>query len=251
VGSLDSASADLAKTYGEENRCPVCGAFARVDRDPELRFVCAVCGAPRIGGKTKPSAETNAALVAAAKAKRSAFAWRVGAWGLGIPAALTLALAAVLAPQSFLAAGVLIAGGVLLAIFAARASRTAATERKKLYAAWTEAWEGAVLTLLGERGDRETTAEEVARALELPASDAEVMLNMLSARSSVRVRVDENDAKLVYEPDSRPVSPLASTTNADPKTAQAEIERALKAQAEAEQAEAEEVPTTEKTKAEP
>ncbi len=250
--SLDSASADLAKTYGEENRCPACGAFARVDKDDTLRFVCAVCGAPRIGGKAKPSPETNAAIVAAAKAKRSAFAWRAGAWALGLPAALTLLLAAVLAPQSFLAAGVLIVGGVVLAILAARASRTAATERKKLNVAWTEMWENAVLALLTERGDRETTAEDVAKALELPTAEAEALLNVLSARSSLRVRVDEQDAKLVYEPElkqsaptqnapapSAPVSPLASTTSVDPATAREELARAEREQAERAQAERE------------
>ncbi|CAN5647389.1 hypothetical protein BH09MYX1_BH09MYX1_67430 [soil metagenome] len=247
---LESASADLAKTYGEENRCPACGAFARIDRDDTFRFVCAVCGAPRIGGAINPSEATNKSLVVASRSKRSAFAWRAASFALGIPAALTLALAAILAPQSFLAAGVLIAGGVLLAIFAARSARLAATEKKKLFAAWSEAWENAALAVLDARGDERTTADDVAKALDLPPAEAEVLLNKLSAQSSVRVRISEDDAKLVYESESSDGTANAFTdpralaataldtakTEQSPDLAAAEAE-ALQAQAEEDAAE--------------
>ena len=227
---LQGASADLAKTYGEENRCPACGAFARIDRDDDFRFVCAVCGAPRIGGKGSSDPEAQRSVAAAAKAKRSAFAWRVASFGLGLPAALTLVLAAVLAPQSFLAAGVLIASGIVLAILATRAARVASTERKKLWAAWTEMWEHAVLALLAERKDRETTAAEVAKELDLPEADAETLLTTLSARSNVRVRVDEESARLVYESDATEPPAEARTTS----DAEAEARAMAEAEAEAE-----------------
>ncbi len=223
MGLESDASANLAKTYGEENRCPACGAFARVDRDPVLRFVCAVCGAPRIGGKAKQSEDTNRAIAAAGKAKRSAFAWRAGSWALGIPAAFALILAAVLAPQSFLASGILIAGGVFLAIFSARASRTARTERKKLMSAWNEAWENATLALLAKQGDKQLTAEDVGKELDLPTADAEALLTTLSAQSSVRVRIDEDEAKLTYESENK-------------TEAEAEAEAEAETEAEAEKA---------------
>jgi hypothetical protein len=196
------ATRDLAGVYGEENRCPICGAFARVDRDEEFRFVCGVCGSPRIAMKAIPK-ESIVALREAAQAKRSAFAWRVAAWGLGLPAALTLALAAILAPASLVASGVLIGCGVLMAIFAARFSRTAATTRKKLKSAVNDAWEGAALAVLDQRG-KETTAADLAKALEISEADAETMLASLSARSRVNVRVEDKSAELVYESEANP-----------------------------------------------
>lgn len=197
-------SPDLAGVYGEENRCPVCGAFARVDPDEAFRFVCAVCGSPRIPTKAVPlPKESLLALREAAQAKRSAFAWRVAAWGLGIPAALSLALAAVLAPASLLASGLLIACGVAMAIFASRASRTATTGRKKLRAAVDHAWEATALAVLDQRG-KETTAADLAGALEISETDAEAMLASLSARSRVNVRVEDRSAELVYASEVRP-----------------------------------------------
>ena len=198
------ASRDLAGVYGEENRCPICGAFARVDRDDEFRFVCGVCGSPRIATKAVPlPKESVIALREAAQAKRLAFAWRFASWALGIPAALSLALAALLAPASLLASGILIGCGVLLAIFAARSSRTATTARKKLKLAVNEAWEATALAILDARG-KETTASDLAKALDLPEADAEAMLASLSARSRVNVRVEDKSAELVYESEVRP-----------------------------------------------
>lgn len=198
------ASRDLAGVYGEENRCPICGAFARVDRDDEFRFVCGVCGSPRIvmTAVAVPK-ESIAALREAAQAKRSAFAWRLAAFGLGVPAALSLGLAAVLALGSLVASGVLIVCGVALAIFAARSSRTATTARKKLKAAVNVAWEAAALAVLDQRG-KETTAADLAKALDITETDAEAMLASLSARSRVNVRVEDKSAELVYESEARP-----------------------------------------------
>ena len=198
------ATRDLAGVYGEENRCPICGAFARVDRDDEFRFVCGVCGSPRIATKAVPlPKESVTALREAAQAKRSGFAWRLAAWGLGIPAAVSLALAAILAMASLVASGVLIVCGVALAIAAARSSRTATTARKKLKSSVQEAWEAAALAVLDQRG-KETTAADLAKALELPEADAEALLASLSARSRVNVRVEDKSAELVYESEARP-----------------------------------------------
>jgi hypothetical protein len=217
------ATRDLAGVYGEENRCPICGAFARVDRDDEFRFVCGVCGSPRIATKAiAVPKESVMALREAAQAKRSAFAWRIAAWGLGLPAALSLALAAVLAPASLLASGVLIGCGVLLAIFAARFSRTATTTRKKLKSSVNEAWEAAALAVLDERG-KETTAADLAKALEIPEADAEAMLASLSARSRVNVRVEDKSAELVYESEARPET--AAEAEAEAQAAEEEASK--------------------------
>lgn len=219
------ASRDLAGVYGEENRCPICGAFARVDPDETFRFICAVCGSPRIAAKavSLPN-ESLLALREAAQAKRSAFAWRIAAWGLGIPAALSLALAAVLAPASLLASGVLIACGVAMAIFASRASRTATTGRKKLRAAVDQAWEAAALAVLDQRG-KETTAADLAKALEISETDAEAMLASLSARSRVNVRVEDKSAELVYASEVRPET-AAETEAAETEALAAEEDAA-------------------------
>jgi hypothetical protein len=215
------ASRDLADIYGEENRCPVCGAFARVDRDDEFRFVCGVCGSPRIATKAVPlPKESIIALREAAQTKRSAFAWRVAAWGLGIPAALSLALAALLAPASLLASGILIGCGVLLAIFAARSSRSATTGRKKVRMAVDAAWEATALAILDKRG-KETTATDLAKALDVSEAEAEAMLASLSARSRVNVRVEDKSAELVYESEARPDAEVEAEAEAQAAEADA------------------------------
>jgi len=215
-GSL-SAGADLAKIYGEATRCPACGAHAAVVPDPDLRWVCGVCGAPRVQmpeGHALPE-ESAVAAREAANAQRNAALQRLTTWACGLPAALTLLLAIVLAPASFVAGGVLVGAGIVLALLSSRASRRAATERKRMRSAADRAYEAAVGALAKDK-----TPPEIAAALRISEADVESTLTMISAQAQVRVAID----------------PLAATPPPGDEHAEAE------AQAEAEAAVAKEKP---------
>jgi ribosomal protein S27AE len=168
-----NAEANLAKVYGEAKRCPICGAFAETVPHPEFRWVCGVCGTPRVevpGGK--PPEESLVALREASQAQRAAAMQRLTTWATGVPAALTLLLALVLAPASLIAGGTLIGMGVLLAILSARASRRAGTERKRLRGAVERAWEAAIMQVAA--ADKSVT--DVATALRISEADVEAAL---------------------------------------------------------------------------
>lgn len=186
-----SAGADLAKVYGEQTRCPACGAFARVVPSDEWRWVCGVCGAPRVvmpEGEKLPE-EAAIELREATRAQRAAALQRLVSFAVGAPAVVTLLLAIVLAPASFVAAGVLVGMGVVLAVLASRASRRAATERKRLRAAVDRAHEAAI----GALSRKSKSPAEVAEALRIPEAEVEAAL---AVGGTVRVAEPPRDAEL-------------------------------------------------------
>ena len=166
-----SPGADLAKVYGESTRCPACGAFAQTLPHPEHRWVCAVCGAPRVVMPDKEAVpeETAVALREAANAQRAAAMQRLVSFATGIPAAMALLLAIALGLASFIAAGVTIGAGVGLALLASRASRKAATERKRLRSAVDRAYEAAIEALAGKN----LTNAQIAAGLRIAEADVE------------------------------------------------------------------------------
>jgi len=164
--------ADLSKVYGESTRCPACGAFAQTVPHPEHRWVCAVCGAPRVVMPDKEAVpeEAAVALREAANAQRGAALQRLVSFATGIPAAFALLLAiAIGATASFIAAGVIIGMGVVLAFLASRASRKAATERKRLRSAVERAYEAAIAELAGKN----LTNAQIAAGLRIAEADVE------------------------------------------------------------------------------
>jgi hypothetical protein len=182
--------ADLAKVYGESTRCPACGAFAQTNPHPDHRWVCAVCGAPRVVMPDKEAVpeETAAALREAANAQRAAALQRMVSFATGIPAALALLLAIALAPASFIAAGVIIASGIMLAFLSSRASRKAATERKRLRGAVERAYEAAIESLAGKN----LTNAQIAAGLRIAEADVEAAR---AVQGQVRVEVPKRIAE--------------------------------------------------------
>jgi ribosomal protein S27AE len=182
--------ADLAKVYGESTRCPACGAFAQTLPHPEHRWVCAVCGAPRVVMPDKEAVpeESAVALREAANAQRGAALQRLMSFATGIPAAMALLLAIALAPASFIAAGVIIATGILLAFLASRASRKAATERKRLRSAVERAYEAAIESLAGKN----LTNAQIAAGLRIAEADVEAAR---AVHGQVRVEVPKRIAE--------------------------------------------------------
>lgn len=176
--------ADLAKVYGESTRCPACGAFAQTVPHPDHRWVCAVCGAPRVVMPDKEAVpeESAVALREAADAQRGAAIQRLVSFATGIPAAMALLLAIALAPASFIAAGVIIGAGIVLAFLASRASRKAATERKRLRSAVERAYEAAIESLAGKN----LTNAQIAAGLRIAEADVEAAR---AVQGQVRVAV--------------------------------------------------------------
>jgi hypothetical protein len=193
-----SPGADLAKVYGESTRCPACGAFAKTLPDQDYRWVCAVCGAPRV---VMPDAgplpeEAAVALREASSAQRTAALQRVLSFVMGIPAGFALIMAVMLAPASFIAAGIIIASGIGLALLALRASRRASTERKRLRGAVERAYEAAI----GELAGQDKSMKEIATGLRIAEADVEAAL-ALSGRVRVEVpkRIAASDAESAEE----------------------------------------------------
>src|SRR4029077_20174821 len=114
-------------------------------------------------------------------AKGAAAVKRVQSWALGVPSAFSLLLAIALATASFVAAGVLIGVGLLLAVFSARASGHAATERKRLRNAVERAWEAAILRL----ADEAKTVPEIAAALHI--AEGEIEATLVTRGAGVRI----------------------------------------------------------------
>jgi hypothetical protein len=195
-----SPGPDLAKVYGEDTRCPSCGAFAKSNPDGDLRWVCGVCGAPRVD-LPKPPEETLVAIREAVQAQRTAAFQRLVQWGFGVPAGLTLLLAIMLAPASLVLGGVLVGIGVLLAIFSARGARRASTERKRLRGAVERAWEAAILDLAGQ----DKTVREIATLLRIAEGDVEAALAIRGVPAPVRVATETRvAASEPLEPASEP-----------------------------------------------
>ena len=182
--------ADLSKIYGESTRCPVCGAFAQTVPHPEHRWVCAVCGAPRVVMPDKEAVpeESAVALREAANAQRGAAMQRLLSFAMGIPSAMALLLAIALAPASFIAAGVIIGAGIVLAFLASRASRKAATERKRLRSAVERAYEAAIEQLAGKN----LTNAQIAAGLRIAEADVEAAR---AVHGQVRVEVPKRIAE--------------------------------------------------------
>ena len=183
--------ADLSKVYGESTRCPACGAFAQTVPHSDHRWVCGVCGAPRVVMPDKEAVpeETAVALREASSAQGAAAMQRLISFATGIPAAFALLLAiAIGATASFIAAGVIIATGVLLAFLASRASRKAATERKRLRSAVERAYEAAIESLAGKN----LTNAQIAAGLRIAEADVEAAR---AVHGQVRVEVPKRIAE--------------------------------------------------------
>ena len=183
--------ADLSKVYGESTRCPACGAFAQTVPHPDHHWVCGVCGAPRVvmPDEQPTPEETAVALREAKNAQGAAAMQRLISFATGIPAAFALLLAiAIGATASFIAAGVIIGMGVLLAFLASRASRKAATERKRLRSAVERAYEAAIEALAGKN----LTNAQIAAGLRIAEADVEAAR---AVQGQVRVEVPKRIAE--------------------------------------------------------
>ena len=205
-----SPEADLAKVYGESTKCPACGAFAKTLPHPEHRWVCAVCGAPRVVMPDNAAIpeEAAVALREAASAQRQAAMQRLLSFAMGVPAGFALLLAIAAGFASFIASGVIIATGILLAFLASRASRKGATERKRLRSAVERAYEAAISELAGKN----LTNAQIAAGLRIAEADVEAAR---AVQGQIRVAVPAR---------------IAATMTASESESEAESETAAEAE---------------------
>jgi hypothetical protein len=179
---------------GESNRCPHCGAVARIEGSGE-NAVCAVCGGPRINGnfggetaanalKEKKKALSNARLASVATVVQATFAAIATLIGLAImPASLVGKLIVFL-----------IAATPILLAMRSRSRATKAREVAKNAGdrAWQAAAEDAAV-----HSKSGITVNALAKTLGIEQPQAEKLLTSLAVNDRTRIDVGD-DAEVRY-----------------------------------------------------
>lgn len=222
MGGTLSPEKDFGSLYGEENRCPHCGALSRALPDDDLRWVCGVCGGPRVLAKVKIGPDGLAALKDAAKEKRKSDGWRAASWLVGFGAAIALVAALVFGSASMLTGGACVGAGILLAIVAATFSRSSRGSKARARGHVDRAWEHAIGRLLETRKD--ATARDIADELGVPEAEVEVALTTLSSQGRTRVDIAD-DAQLVYRAETPAMPTAAEEEQAFEEEAEAQRKR--------------------------
>lgn len=202
---------------GEHNRCPHCGGITRALPHGDLRWVCGVCGGPRV--PLEPGDELTEAgreaLRESNEARGSAVAYRLAAWAAGFGAALGLGLASVLAFFSLIGAVGPAIVGALMVVLGLRFGARSKERRGVAMAAWERGWAAEIDDMLSEGGGSLTPAE-IARKVKVKESEIGAIVARLSAEDRVRIDVGD-DAQLHVMSRARiePVSTDADSENAD------------------------------------
>ena len=201
-------------TSGEANRCPHCGAIARVEPKGAgvlLHWVCGVCGGPRmpngVGGEavTTPLREARASQQRALRARAQFWAFTVMALFFTMVALAAWPVAALVSHLILLA---MAAAPTLFAVRArARAGRAAEAESEALERAWLAAAEDVT-----SRAKKGVTVAELAKQLHIEPVKAEKLLTQLAVHDRTRIDVDE-DAEVRYS-----IAPeLAASASSSPR----------------------------------
>ncbi len=198
-----SSRCDGCRTVvGEANRCPHCQAIAEIAPSSTLRYVCRICGRPRVpmDGFTlaSSSAETEA-LGRAGRASDAATFWRVAAIVVGGSGIAVLGLLGIVA--------MVIGAGAWLAILAIptvllstvlpwAALRKSRARRTQANQALESGWSQAALELARQWGGID--ARSLARATRIPEAEAERLLGRASAASQLTGSIAD-DGTLRYK----------------------------------------------------
>jgi len=186
-------------TSGESNRCPHCNAVARVEpkgAGMSLKWVCGVCGGPRmpngVGGEA-----AAAPLREARTSQRRALRARAQFWAFTVMALFFTMVAVAAWPAAALVSHlILLAMATTPTLFAVRArtraSRATEDENEALDRAWLAAAED--VTSHAKKG---VTVAELAARLKIDALKAEKLLTELAVHDRTRIDVDD-DAEVRY-----------------------------------------------------
>jgi hypothetical protein len=181
--------------------CPHCGGLAKVSPHAELRFVCNICGAPRIETKGLPlSGREKPALEAARMHGRHRLFWKIGAIFGFTSAAFVLGvtmIALLLGGGSWGMLGGIVFGlpWVVLAILS---MSRAGAKTQELKQALDEAWRTAARDVAMASKDGITGAD-LARQMGLDATTAENLVAELSIDDAMRARMTD-DGRIVVAP---------------------------------------------------
>ena len=218
TGMMDVGARIAAELGGEP--CPHCGGQTRLEESARFRWVCAVCGGPRIPVKDERahSQGEKESLRRAHLAAKRAFGWRIAGTGLGLTGAIVAAIGLIFtgahAVVGLIILGIALAFIVFAMRFAANARRELTNAKLAAFAAWGMVGE-ALLRLNGGQ----LTAKEIAAMMQTTEGDAERMMTILSADSRVRVDLGD-DAELRYR--------VTSVESGEPDLAPALAESAAK-----------------------
>jgi hypothetical protein len=197
-------------------RCPHCHAQASVERSAALHWRCGVCGGPIVPtdeGIARSNGEL-AQLVAAQRTRAMALGWTAAAVVLGAMAAMGLGLAGLVWLASHAVAivvGAMAMGAMVLAVASARRAKTRGAESRS---ALEQAW-GLVAGEVVRARPGETTAAELAKAMQTDEDHAQGLLTRLSTEGRVRVDV-RDDAELAYRAEESAVEATAEGDAAAP-----------------------------------
>lgn len=191
---------------GEGNRCPHCGATARAEPKVEgtvTRWVCAVCGGPRIpggfGGDESKNAlrEAKTLLGGATRAKARAIAWTI------LAVLATLVVVAASAKEAIAATVALLLMAVVPAFLAVRARGQGSKRKENADAALDRAWLAAAEEVATKHA-KGVTAKELGKALQIDEARADALLTKLAVHDKTRIDVGD-DAEVRYSaaPDVR------------------------------------------------
>jgi hypothetical protein len=183
--------------------CPHCGGIAKASPHHELRFVCDLCGAPRIEVKGKPVELTSTerrGLEAARKAQKSRAGWRFGGIFAGLSSAFLFAIYTLIALIFGLSLGLVVTAGItagpmvlLLLVALSRVKNKTGEIQKALDQAWTGA--ARQLVLASKNG---IAVPDLAERLGMTEADAERIAAQLTVDNQVSSRVSD-DGRLVLE----------------------------------------------------
>lgn len=186
--------------HGPLHRCPHCGAVADVDKGTRLRFLCRVCGGPRIPneGSQPRGNDENVHLVTARQARHAMLVWRltaavVASFGLlGLVVALLL-LSVFTLPKALIALLIVAVSVPLVVAFWAwrRAIARKTQVSDALDAAWAAAVSATLAQVAAQGAGGELSAAELGRRLRIDEGLADQLLTRLGVADRVRLRVTE------------------------------------------------------------
>ncbi len=214
---IDGACTSCGFTSGAGNACPHCGAIARVEpkgSGPALRWVCGVCGGPRMPIGAAGSEAANGPLREARASEIRSRKARASVWAFGFMAVFFTLIALAAWPAALAWKLFFLAFAVTPTVLAMRARNRATIARADAAEALDRAWLGAAETIA--KGTKKgVTVAELAARLKIDPVRAEALLTKLAVQDGTRIDVDD-DAEVRYSiGGDDPSAPNASRVRVD------------------------------------
>ena len=188
--------------------CPHCRGMTRIEPDAEMRYVCAVCGGPRVRvlGDVTLSGREVEPLKRGDQQRKKRAGWRA-AGGVSGAAATLLVVGGAFAKLA-LGAGIAAAGTavvmalplLLLMVWSMSRGRAAGAQ---LTAAVDRAWKSAARDVVAAAG-RPLSAAQLGEALPLSRADSEALMAELAVDEALTSRIRDDGALVFSAPSDEP-----------------------------------------------